>query len=95
MESCLSSVRGVAGAEVRPVPCDRIDVRRRHTAASDSPTAEGEIVPAQVVGEDEDDVRRALAPLATGRVGSAAPVNGMGGAHRDPEDPDPRQGDSG
>ena len=66
-------VRRIAVDERRAVGRDRIDVGRGHGAIRDAPAAEREIVPAEIVREDQDDVGRAFRGRPALGVGAARP----------------------
>src|SRR3546814_16526227 len=52
-------VRGIGGGEIDAFACKRIDVRRLDDTR-DAAAVEADIVIAEVVGDAQDDVRRAL-----------------------------------
>src|SRR3546814_1213736 len=52
-------VRGIGGGEIDAFACKRVDVRRLDDPR-DAAAVEADIVIAEVVGDDQDDVRRAL-----------------------------------
>jgi hypothetical protein len=54
------ALTGVAARELDAVTGDRVDVRRRYGAVGDAAAGEGEVVVAEVVGDDHDDVGRTI-----------------------------------
>ncbi len=68
---------GVLG-EVNAVTGQRVDVRGRYRAARDAAAEPAQVVPAQVVGEDDDDVGRPLPGGPALGIGAGLPVDRLG-----------------
>ena len=60
-------VAGIGLGEGGAVLSDRIDARRRHKSAGNAAAIEGDIVPAEIVGEDHHHIRRTNALRRRGR----------------------------
>ena len=69
------AVGRIAVGELHALVRQGIDVRRGHAAASDASALPTQVVPAKVVREDDDDVRRPLGFGSGGRVCTRVPIN--------------------
>ena len=68
-------VSGIAIAELDALPGYAVDVRRRHPAAGDAAAIVGDVVEAQVIGNDQHDVGRTACCATRGRRRPLLPYN--------------------